>query len=168
VGDWTKIGDYSYSASISGTTHYFYHALYYLQVGTSVPWHDTWDFFPAYLDNISVTNTTYRGATFDTASNVPYTTADTSLTAGSVTPAGVGELLLFAGGAYDPSGIGTVLVSTAPTGFTTDANVSSNEFLGYFALATDPQASAAASGDRTATLTASTNVKQAWLIALKP
>ena len=148
--------------------HYFYYALFYQQMGTSVPWHDTWDFFPAYLDNISVTNITYRGATFDTASTVPYTTADTSLTAGSVTPAGVGECLLFVGGAYDPSGIGTVSVSTAPTGFTTDVNVSSNDFLGYFALATDPQASAAPSGTKSATLTVSTDLKQAWLIALKP
>ena len=130
VGDWTKIGDYSYTASISGTTHYFYHALYYLQVGASVPWHDTWD-FATLIDNISVTNTTYRGAAYDTASNVPYTTADTSLTAGSVTPAAAGECLLFIGGAYDPSGIGTVSVSAAPTGFTTDVNVSSNDFLGY-------------------------------------
>jgi hypothetical protein len=168
VGDWTKIGDYSYSASISGVTHYFYHALYSLQVGASVPWHDTWDFFPAYLDDISVTNTTYRGAVLDTASNMPYTAADTSLTAGSVTPAGVGELLLFVGGAYDPSGVGTVSVSAAPTGFATDVNVSSNSFLGYFALATDPQASTAASGDRAATLTTSANAKQAWLVALKP
>ena len=168
VGDWTKIGDYSYTASIAGTTHYFYHALYYLQVGAVVPWHDTWDFFPTYLENISVTNTTYRGATYDTASNVPYTTADTSLTAGSVTPAGVGELLLFVGGAYDLSGIGTVSVSAPPTGFTTDVNVSSNEFLGYFALATDPEASAAPSGAKTATLTTSTELKQAWLIALRP
>jgi hypothetical protein len=168
VGDWTKIADYSYAASITGTTHYFYHALYCLQVGAVVPWHDTWDFFPTYLDNISVTNTTYRGATLDTASSVPYTTADTSLTAGSVTPAGVGERLLFVGGAYDPSGIGTVSVSAAPTGFTTDVNVSSNDFLGYFALATDPQASAAPSGAKTATLTVSTDLKQAWLIALKP
>jgi hypothetical protein len=168
VGDWTKIGDYSSTASISGTTHYFYHALYYLHVGASVPWLDTWDFFPAYLDNISVTNTTYRGATYDTAANVPYTTADTSLTAGSVTPSGVGECLLFIGGAYDPSGIGTVSVGTAPAGFTTDVNVSSNDFLGYFALAADAQASAAPSGTKTATLTTSTDLKQAWLIALKP
>ena len=168
VGDWTKIGDYSYTASISGTTHYFYHALYYLKVGATVPWHDTWDFFPAYLENISVTNTTYRGATFDTASNVPYTTDDTKLRAASVTPAGAGELLLFVGGAYDPSGIGTVSVSAAPTGFTTDVNVSSNDFLGYFALANAPQTSAAASGAKTATLTTSTDLKHAWLIALRP
>jgi hypothetical protein len=168
VGDWTKIGDYSTTASISGTTHYLYHALYYLQVGASVPLIDTWDFFPAYLDNISVTNTTYRGTTYDTASNVPYTTADTSLTAGSVTPAAAGELLLFVGGAYDPSGIGTVSVSAAPAGFTTDVNVSSNDFLGYFALATAPQTSAAPSGTKTATLTVSTDLKHAWLVVLKP
>ena len=168
VGDWTKIGDYASTGSVSGTTHYFYYALYYLRVGASVPWHDTWDFFPAYLDDISVTNTTYRGATFDTASNVPYTTDSTSLRAGSVTPAGAGELLLFVGGAFDPSGIGTVSVSAAPTGFTTDVNVSSNDFLGYFALANAPQTSAAASGAKTATLTTSTDLKQAWLIALKP
>ncbi|MEI6726870.1 MAG: YDG domain-containing protein, partial [Actinomycetes bacterium] len=116
VGDWTKIGDYSYTASISGRTHYFYQALYYLKVGATVPWHDVWDFFPAYLDNISVTNVTYRGASYDTGSNAPYTTDDSSLRAGSVTPATAGELLLFAGGAYDPSGIGTVSVSSAPTG----------------------------------------------------
>jgi hypothetical protein len=168
VGDWTKIGDYSSTASISGTTHYFYHAIYYLQVGASVPWHDTWDFFPTRIDNISVTNTTYRGATYDTASNVPYTAADASLTAGSVTPAGVGELLLFVGGAYDPSGGGGVSVSSAPAGFTTDVNVSSNDFLGYFALATDPQTGTTPSGSKTATLGASTDLKQAWLIALKP
>jgi hypothetical protein len=167
VGDWTKIGDYSYAGPAYGTPYFYYYALYYLQVGAAVPWHDTWD-FPAIIYQISVTNVTYRGATFDTASNVPYTTDDTSLTAGSVTPAAAGELLLFAGGAFDPSGVGTVSVSTAPTGFTTDVNVSSNNFLGYFALATDPQASAAPSGARTATLTVSTDLKQAWLIALKP
>jgi hypothetical protein len=70
VGDWTKIDDYSYTASISGTTQYFYFALYYLKVGATVPWHDSWDFFPRRIDTISVTNTTYRGASFDTASNV--------------------------------------------------------------------------------------------------
>ncbi len=163
-----KIGDYSYTASISGRTHYFYQALYYLTVGATVPWHDKWDFFPAYLDNISVTNVTYRGAAYDTGSNAPYTTDDTSLRAGSVTPAAAGELLLFAGGAYDQSGIGTVSVSSAPTGFTTDVNVSSNDFLGYVALANAPQAGASASGARTATLTTSTGLKHAWLIALKP
>jgi hypothetical protein len=168
VGDWTKIGDYSYTASISGTTHHFYHALYYLNVGASVPWHDTWDFFPAYPDDISVTNVTYRGARYDTASNAPYTADDTSLRAGSVTPTAAGELLLFVGGAYDPSGIGTVSVSAAPAGFSTDVNVSSNDFLGYVALANAPQTSAGASGARTATLTTSTDMKQAWLIALKP
>jgi hypothetical protein len=168
VGDWTKIGDYSYAAAISGTTRYFYHALYYLHVGASVPWHDVWDFFPAYLDNISVTNTTYRGATLDAASNVPYTTADTSLTAGSVTPAGGGEGLLFVGGAYGASGPDTVSVSVAPAGFTTDVNVSSNEFLGYFALANDPQTTAAATGAKSATLTTSTGLKHAWLVTLKP
>jgi hypothetical protein len=167
VGDWTKIGDYSYTASISGDTHHFYHALYYLQVGASVPWHDKWDFFPAYLENISVMNVTYRRATYDTASNVPYTTDDTLLTAGSVTPAAAGELLLFIGGAYDPSSIGTVSVSTAPPGFTTNVNGSSNDFLAYAALATAPQASAAPSGTKTATLTTSTGLKQAWLVALK-
>ena len=72
------------------------------------------------------------------------------------------------GGAYDPSGIGTVSVSAAPTGFTADVNVSSNDFLGYFALANDPQPSAAPSGAKTATLTTSTDLKQAWLIALRP
>jgi hypothetical protein len=168
VGDWIKIGDYSYTASISGNTHYLYHALYYLQVGASVPWHDTWDFFPAYLDNISVTNVTYRGARYDAASNAPYTTDDTSLRAGSVTPAAAGECLLFIGGAYDPSGIGTVSVSSAPAGFTTDLNASSNDFLGYVALATAPQTSAAPSGRRTATLTTNTDRKHAWLIALRP
>ena len=168
VGDWTKIGDYAYTGSISGTTHYFYSALYQLQVGASVPWHDDWDFFPAYLDNISVTNTTYRGATFDTASDVPYTMDNTSLRAGSVTPAGAGELLLFIGGAYDPSGIGTVSVSAGPVGFTTNVNVSSNDFMAYFALANDPQASAGPSGAKRATLTTSTELKHAWLIALKP
>ncbi len=167
VGDWTKIGDHSYVASISGRTHYFYQALYYLKVGATVPWHDKWD-FSKLIDNISVTNVTYRGASYDTASNASYTTDDTSLRAGSVTPAGTGELLLFIGGAYDPSGIGTVSVSAAPTGFTTDVNVSSNDFLGYVALATDPQTSAAPSGKRTATLTTSTDLKHAWLIALKP
>ena len=35
-------------------------------MGAVVPWHDTWDLFPAYLDNISVTNTTYREATSST------------------------------------------------------------------------------------------------------
>jgi hypothetical protein len=168
VGDWTKIGDYSHTASISARTHYFYQALYYLKVGATVPWHDVWDFFPAYLDNISVTNVTYRGASYDTASNAPYTTDDTSLRAGSVTPTTAGELLLFAGGAYDLSGIGTVLVSSAPAGFTTDVNVSSNEFLGYVALADAPQSGASASGTRAASLTTSTGLKHAWLIALKP
>ena len=167
VGDWTKIGDHSSTASISGRTHYFYYALYYLQVGATVPWHDTWD-FSTLIDNISVTNTTYRVASYDTASNVPHTTDDTSLRAGSVTPAAAGECLLFVGGAYDPSGIGTVSVSAAPAGFTTNVNVSSNEFLGYFALANDPQSSAAASGAKHATLTTSTDLKHAWLIALKP
>ncbi len=56
-----------------------------------------------------------------------------------MTPAAAGERLLFIGGAYDRSGIGTVSVSTAPTGFTTDVNVSSNDFLGYVALANDPR-----------------------------
>jgi hypothetical protein len=167
VGDWTRIGDRSYTASISGRTHYFYQALYYLKVGATVPWHDKWE-FATLINTISVTNVTYRGASYDTASNTPYATDDTLLRAGSVTPAAAGECLLFIGGAYDPSGIGTVSVSSAPTGFTTDVNVSSNDFLGYVALATDAQTSAAPSGKRTATLTTSTGLKHAWLIALKP
>ena len=59
-------------------------------------------------------------------------------------------------------------MSTAPAGFTTDVNVSSNNYLGYLALANDPQTSTAASGAKTATLTTSTDLKHAWLIALKP
>ena len=167
VGDWTTIGDRSSTASISGRTHYFYQALYYLKAGATVPWHDKWE-FAILIDNISVTNVTYRGPSYDTASNAPYTTADTLLRAGSVTPAATGECLLFVGGAYDSSGIGTVSVSTAPTGFTTDVNVSSNEFLGYAALADDPQTGAVASGAKTATLTTSTELKHAWLVALRP
>jgi hypothetical protein len=167
VGDWTRIGDRSYTASISGRTHYFYQALYYLKVGATVPWHDKWE-FATLINTISVTNVTYRGASYDTGSNTPYTTDDTSLRAGSVTPAATGECLLFIGGAYDPSGIGTVSVSSAPAGFTTDVNVSSNDFVGYVALATAPQTSAAPSGRRTATLTTNTDLKHAWLIALKP
>ena len=167
VGDWTRIGERSFTASISGRTHYFYQALYYLKVGATVPWHDKWE-FATLIDTISVTNVTYRGASYDTASNAPYTADDTSLRAGSVKPAAAGELLLFAGGAYDPSGIGTVSVSSAPAGFTTDVNVSSNDFLGYVALANDPLTSATASGAKTATLTTSTALKHAWLIALKP
>ena len=62
VGDWKKIGDYSYTGSVAGTTYHFYQALYYLQVGASMPWHDTWE-FPTHVDNISVTNATYRGCT---------------------------------------------------------------------------------------------------------
>jgi hypothetical protein len=167
VGDWTRIGERSIAASISGRTHYFYQALYYMKAGATVPWHDKWE-FATLIDNISVTNVTYRGASYDTASNAPYTTDDTALRAGSVTPAAAGELLLFVGGAYDPSGIGTVSVSTAPAGFTTDVNVSSNDFLGYVALANDPLTSATASGAMTATLTTNTELKHAWLIALKP
>jgi hypothetical protein len=84
-----------------------------------------------------------------------------------VTPAATGELLLFIGGAYDPF-TGTVSVSAAPTGFTTDVNVSSNNFVGFFALESDPQTTAAASGAKTATLNTNTDLKHAWLIALKP
>jgi hypothetical protein len=167
VGDWTRIGDRSSTASISGRTHYFYQALYYLKAGATVPWHDKWE-FAILIDNISVTNVTYRGPSYDTASNAPYTTADTLLRAGSVTPAATGECLLFVGGAYDSSGIGTVSVSTGPSGFTTDVNVSSNEFLGYAALADDPQTGAVATGAKTATLTSSTELKHAWLVALRP
>jgi hypothetical protein len=166
-GSWTKIGDYSYTTSIAGTTHYFSYALYYEQMGATWPLSNRWD-FSRVVDTISVTNVTYRGATYDTASAVPYTTADTSLTAGSVAPAAAGELLLVVGGAHDPAGTGTVSVSTAPTGFTANVDVFSNDFMGYFALATHPQASAAASGTQTATLNMSTDLKQAWLIALKP
>jgi hypothetical protein len=167
VGDWTKVRDYSYTGPAYGTPYYYYYALYYLQVGATVPWHDTWD-FPTSVYQISVTNVTYRGATYDTASTVPYITNDTSLTAGSVTTSTAGEGLLFVGGAFDPAGIGTVSVSGAPAGFTTSVDVSSNNFMGYFALADDPQTSAAPSGARTATLTVSTDLKQAWLVALKP
>jgi hypothetical protein len=85
-----------------------------------------------------------------------------------VTPAAPGDCLLFIGRAYDPSGVGAVSVSTPPAGFTTSVDVSSNNFMGYFALANDPQTSAAASGAKTATLSVSTDLKQAWLIALKP
>ncbi len=166
VDSWTKIGDCSYASPAYGTPCYFYYALYYLKVGANAPWHDKWE-FSTLIDTISVTNVTYRGASYDTASNTPYTTADTALRAGSVTPSAAGELLLFVGGAYDPSGIGTVSVSSAPAGFTTDVNVSSNDFLGYVARATDPLTSAALSGARTATLTTSTDFKHAWLIALK-